>query len=395
MIDIKRVVNPIGQLASFLNTSKVSAIIDDYSSMLSSCVFNDGKKTLILRPTFSNYRERDFNQDNKDFWQNNELLNKMGISYFSIPNYKGLEYCEDNIYDSYRVIRYGTDPITKGVWTLNTASNKAYRIRKIDFIIPDQSVLYTAVTFENLLDIDIEIVYSLDTYLGSSILENNSFIQSNSYDYYAHSNSNSRLAENKGFLDLKKGPLKDGSFVDLTLFKTDEGYNDYISGAVNKENEISYNALVNPNTKSIFLQYATSCNGILDEEDIVFNYHNFDINSAGKDYPPFSYARESRDQSNFINMGFSSSYANKGLNASINQKTFLDKDTTLRIKPKSFHRISYASAFTSYDNPRFSMGFYTITPVAEGLVIKRTKSWMLLECDSTFYFLKTLEKRLR
>ena len=51
-------------------------------------------------------------------------------------------------------------------------------------------------------------------------------------------------------------------------------------------------------------------------------------------------------------------------------------------------------AFTSYDNPRMSNGFYTMEKEEGALVFKRTKSYLVVPCDYGFTTVRTLSQRL-
>ena len=64
------------------------------------------------------------------------------------------------------------------------------------------------------------------------------------------------------------------------------------------------------------------------------------------------------------------------------------------LKPGESMDIVSGQAFTSYDNPRMSNGFYTMEKEEGALVFKRTKSYLVVPCDYGFTTVRTLSQRL-
>ncbi len=410
MIDVKRIINQSNEQSSLLSTDNIRCTIDDWGSMVSSFSYVGGDEIVHLnRPFhFKGYQKSINDENNPSFWQFSQLLYKLGGSYFSFPNYgDGCQY-KDMYYSfnspiKYRVVRYGTDAATKGIWILSksiTDNLDDFEIRKIDFIIPSHNALYTAITFENKSDEDKIATLGSTTFLTDPMLETDSIIQSNSIMYSTHSRYSefediSRLAYERKFKDLRKVPLKDGGTIDLSVFKGAQGYCDNIIGKVNPNSKIGWSAVVNPNKKMVAIHYFLGNDGIKDPEDIILNYHNFTFNSGGRRKTPYSLYDGGEDMTSYITLGSSIGHGSLGLNSAFSTQTFLDRDTYITIKSKEFKRVCYAQILSPYSIPRISQGFYSVEPVVEGLLLKRTKSKELIECDSTFHYLKTLEKRLR
>lgn len=410
MIDVKRILNPSGTQASLLTTNNLRCTIDDWGSMVSSFSYISDDKTISLNTPFhfKGYNKSLDEEKNPSYWQFNQLLYKLGGSYFSFPNYgnsceyKGL-YFSQNSPIKYRVVRYGTDPLTKGVWILSksiTENLDNFEIRKIDFIIPDHSMLYTALTFENKTNETKRATLGSTCFVTAPMLETNCVVQSNSTIYSTYLPNSvyediSVLEPGARFSDLKRVPTKDGKVIDLSIINTRNNSCDFVTGKVNPNNRVGWSAIVNPNKKMIALHYFMGEKGILDEEDIVLKYHNLEFNNGGRKTTPYSLYDGGDDLTNYVTLGSSISYGTLGLADSVNKEKFLENDTSIEIPANSFKRVCYAQGLCPYENVRLNQGFYQVEPVIEGLVLKRTKSWALIECDSTFHYLKTLEKRLR
>lgn len=410
MIDVKRILNPAGSQATLLSTNNLRCTIDDWGSMVSSFTYLGYDDSLNLNTPFhfKGYDKSIEDETNPSFWKFSQLLYKLGGSYFSFPNYGESCQHEDMYYSKnspikYRVVRYGTDPATRGVWCLSksvTDNLEDFEIRKIDLIIPDHSVLYTAITFENKSDKVKSATLGSTTYITAPMLETNSMVLSNSTSYSTHlPNSSyedtSRLAPNTKFSDLRKAPLKDGGHVDLSVIKQNTGFCEGVIGKVNPNSRVGWSAVVNPNRKMVAVNYFLGEKGILDSEDLILQFHNFEFNSGGMKTTPYALYDGGEDMTNYVTLGASIGHGSLGLASAIENPSFLKNDTSVVIEPNSFKRVCYAQALAPYENARIGQGFYSIEPVIEGLVLKRTKSWALIECDSTFHYLKTLEKRLR
>ena len=58
------------------------------------------------------------------------------------------------------------------------------------------------------------------------------------------------------------------------------------------------------------------------------------------------------------------------------------------LMPGEMKTVYVGNAFSSYDNPRLSLGFYTAEFTDDGVVFKRTKSWAFIPLDHRFRAIK-------
>jgi len=115
---------------------------------------------------------------------------------------------------------------------------------------------------------------------------------------------------------------------------------------------------------------------------------------GGRTFNPWALYEGGADQTFCLGLENSTGFYANGIEKAVQAKTLLDVETTVTI-PAGKRRVQrYGTALTSYDQGKMSSGIASVEQVVEGIVLKRGKSWAFIESDSTFHFLKEMEKKL-
>ncbi len=349
-----------------------------------------------------------FSDENAQYWKNSPFLYQRAGSYLSFPNYgMGFSNEEDqqdhNGYTAssyWMVERYGTDPEFGGVWLMSLVRNRKakWQVRKIDMLLPNQPVHYTASIITNNGTEDLIANATWNNELGSPFLESGCVLNASAESWTTGDESpfigiTTRLAPHATFDDWRKAPLKEGGTVDLSEVPPLIGKSDFISGVVPQTASMGWASVINPRQQMLYFTFFPGP-AALEEGDAPINFNNFLFDYGGRNETPWSLYPGGMSQQYSLSCGSGTNNLYSGLEQVKSGDTLMGSDTTITIKAGETKTLYYATAFTPYDNNRIGGNFSTVEQVVEGLVLKRTKSWAFIPADSTFHCLKRLTKRL-
>lgn len=410
-MDIRRLRLWESRNATVLTNDLVRTVVEDQGGMvleLSALSPQGGRLNAHLIPHYRGTGTAVFSDENADYWKNSPYLYQKAGSYFSFPNFgpayesdQGLQEQSGFTASSYWMVeRYGTDPEFGGVWLMSMVRNRKAKwlVRKIDMLLPNQPVHYTAIFITNNATDPLVANTTWNNEVGSPFLESGCVLNASAElwtsapELQLHGAS-SRLQPTIQFEDWKKAPLKEGGTVDLTEVPPPIGKTDLISGVIPRSANLGWSSVINPRQQMVYFNFFPGP-AALAEDEIGLNFNNFLFDFGGRSETPWAFYAGGMSQQYSLNCGSGTNNLYTGMNNAQATDAIMGAETTVTIKGGETRSLFYATAFAPYDNNRIGGNFYTVEQVVEGLVLKRTKSYAFIPADSTFHCLRTLSKRL-
>jgi hypothetical protein len=410
-MDIRRLRLWESRNATVLTNDLVRVMIEDQGGMtleLSAIAPQGGRLNAHLIPHYRGTGTSVFSDENPEYWRNSPYLYQKGGSYFSFPNYGRAFETEQGSQEQsgftasayWMVERYGTDPQFGGVWLMSLVRNRKahYQVRKLDLLLPNQPVHYTAVFITNNGQEDLVGNAAWNNEVGPPFLESGCVLNASAEHWITAAQGQidvcaSRLPSQTQFEDWRKAPSKEGGIIDLSEVPPPIGKTDMISGVVPRSAHLGWSSVINPRQQMVYFTFFPGP-AALDEDMLPINFNNFLFEYGGRCETPWAFYRGGMSQQYSLNCGSGTNNLYAGLQGAQNTDAILGAETTVTIKTGETRSLYYATAFAPYDNNRIGGNFYTVEQVVEGLVLKRTKSYAFIPADSTFHSLKALAKRL-
>ncbi|NCB00535.1 MAG: hypothetical protein EOM67_00015 [Spirochaetia bacterium] len=346
---------------------------------------------------------------NHDLYNNANLLYTLGGNFFCFPNFgPPHSYNNTNLPPHgftanglWNVVKYGTDGETGATWLLSTligVGDYPYIANKIEMLLPNHPVLYSSVTIENPSDNPIIANAAWHNTTGSPFLESGCIINLAAKEFVtvekgSEFDSTGRLAMGATFDDLTKAPLRSGGTCDIEQVPGMIGFTDLISGKIPSENKLGWASVINPAQQMVYFTFFPGPSAV-EEDEIPLTFNNLWMQYGGRKFTPWALYEGGTDHTFCLGVENSIGYYASGLAESVKQGNLLGSPTTVTIKPHSRRVQRYATAFTDYEQVKMGSGIQSVEQVVEGIVLKRGKYWAFIESDSTFHFLKELEKKV-
>ncbi len=409
-MDVKRIQVWENRHATVLSNNLVQTVIEDKGGMireLSNLNVSGGRVNAHPLYYFMGKGE-DVQQDrNHGFYHDANLLYTLGGNFFCFPNfgpgstYQNVNYPPHGFTanNTWSIVKYGTDSELGTVWVLSMMKGNEqydYTVYKLDMMLPNHPVLYTSIIIDNPQDIDIIANAGWHNTAGPPFLESGCTINLCADRFStvcsgSEFDTTGRLAMGEIFDDLAKAPLRKGGACDLRNIPGMIGYSDFITGAVPDDTALGWASIINPVQQMVYFTFFPGPK-VLTEEEIPIRFNNLWMQYGGRTFNPWALYEGGADQTFCLGLENSTGYYAMGLEAAVQQQTLLERETTVVIPAGKRRFQRYATAFTSYDQVKMGSGISSVEQVVEGIVLKRGKSWAFIESDSTFHFLKELEK---
>ena len=410
-MDIRRLRLWESRNATVLTNDLIQVVLEDQGGMvleLSALLSQGGRINAHLVPYYRGTGTSVFSDENAEFWKTSPYLYQKAGSYFSFPNYgpaydavQGAQDQSGFTSSSYWMVeRYGTDPEFGGVWLMSMVRNRKehYMVRKIDMLLPNHPVHYTAVFITNNGSEDMIANTAWNNEIGSPFLESGCVLNASAQSWQTGPEESlpgiaSRLQPNAQFDDWRKAPLKQGGTVDLTEVSPPIGKTDFISGAIPRLSNLGWSSVINPRQQMVYFTFFPGPQA-LGEGEIGLNFNNFLFDYGGRTETPWTLYPGGMSQQYSLNCGSGTNKFYTGTKEASASDTLFDADTTVTVRAGETRSLYYATAFAPYDNNRIGGNFYTVEQVVEGILLKRTKSYAFIPADSVFHCIKTLAKRV-
>ena len=385
-MDIRRLALWEGRYATYMSNGSFSSVIEDQGEValeLSAKMPGGAIISPLSLPYFRGTGSGVFSDDNSSWWQQKQGLYQAGGAYFSFPD--GQEEHVNSTGTYWMLRRYGIDDEYSALWKYSEMKSREignkYHIGRVDVVLPDNNVLYTAIRITNTGEEVLRGNPSWTSMLSSPLIETGSFMNTDakyfsSYPLSRRESGINRLESGVVFEDLKKAPLAGGGNADVSVVPSPTGTYDYMIGKLSEESASSWITVINPQTQMIYLSFTPS---IAAEDEYVFPNVAICQNYYGRMDAPWALFDGATPQINAVSIGF-----NSGPKGSDN----------FSLEPGESRNIYIGNAFESYENSRISLGFYSNTVTPKGFLLKRTKSYAFIKADTSFKILKRIAKPL-
>ena len=206
-------------------------------------------------------------------------------------------------------------------------------------------------------------------------------IGSNARYYTAYSMSRresgiNRFLPGTVFDELKHAPLLRGGNADAGFVPPPTGTYDYLIGKIPEKDHLGWLSLNNPKCQLLYFMFTPHDT---DENAILFPNADITENYLGRMDAPWALFDGATPEVMALTFGF-----NTGPKGTRN----------VSIAPGETKMVYVGNAFSSYDNPRLSLGFFSTELTDDGVVFKRTKSWAFMPLDHRFSAIKAQCQRL-
>ncbi len=372
-MDIRRLKLFNSRNAAMLTNDLVQLIIEDQGGMVlefSTKIAQGGRINPHAIPSYRGTGSSVYSDENSEFWQNNPTLYQQAGSYIVFP-----QEDEHSTAASYWMVeQYGTDPEFGGVWLTSRMRNrlKGWQVRKLDLLLPNQPVHYTAYYFTNNSPEPLDAIIQSRTLLGSPFLEQGCVVNTNaeSFESFPIPNTKSRIPEGH-FNDWRKVQTKESGVIDFTEIPLPTNTVDFIKATVNTKNSLGYTSMINPRMQMAYLTFFPTAP--TEEDELVFNHTSFLYQFSGFDQTPYALYAGGLDQNYTVELG---------------------EELQTTIEPHQTKMLFHARAFAPYDNARLGGNFHILEQIPDGIMLKRTKTTAIIPADSSFSAIRALAKRL-
>lgn len=396
-----------------ISNESVRSVIGDQGGMvleLSNTTAGGGRVNAHPLYWFLGRRASVASDENHAFWGDSTLLYHLGGSFFCFPNFGPGHRVGKILHEPHgwtasgmwTVVKYGTDAETGANWLLSslTGPESAYPFEawKIDMLLPGHPVLYSSVTVRNTGTEPLPANAAWHNTTGAPFLETGCVINLCAESFCtsmenSEFDSTGRLAMGKEFDDLEKAPLRTGGACDLSVVPGMIGFTDFITGVVPEGSRLGWSSVVNPRQKMVYCSFFTGPAAI-GQDEIPLRFNNLWMQYGGRQFTPWAMYGGGTDQTFCLGVENSIGHFADGLGRSMAAPQLLGAPTTVTIPPGETRVQRYGTAFTSFENSRICAGIQSVEQVVEGLVLKRGKTWVFIDADSTFHYLKHMEGKL-
>lgn len=407
-MDVRRIELWDGRYATLLDNDLVHLLVEDCGGTtleFSALNFYGGRENVCSLPPYRGFESGFDKCPNPSWYRSNPSLYYDGGARFCFPNYGPSDSSElRNGYSSsccWSVSRYGMDSMTGGVWLLSTLDNEKekWTLRRLDLLLPYQSVRYTATTLVNRSDAPISGNAVWSNCIGSPFLESGCLLNSCAETWMTAPGALERdrkrhFAEGVQFDSLTNVPVGGGKTVDYTVIPSPNGYTDCVTGRVPRQSRLGWSSIINPRHRMIYFCFFPGPGALEDEDEIGLNFLNYQFCFGGADTTPYAFYKGGTDQHYVLDMGAGINLLDLGRELSLEKQTLMGADTLATIEPGEQKCLYYATLLQAYKNPRIGLNFYTVEPERGGILIKRTKSGAHLACEPDFRSIRKFRRKI-
>ena len=393
-MDIRRIPLWQSRNATYMSNNLVRAVIEDQGEVaieLSARSVQGGFVNALSLPYFRGRGAGVLGDPNTDWWKGKESFYQAGGSYFTFPSKDEDGILTTNTY--WTVRRYGSDGKCGGLWRLSEMKSRMehmrYSARKVDLLLPGEPVLYSLVHIENRQDEMLEYNASIHSMLTPPFLESGCFLATSASHYVAFSPNFREVAFNRlksgiRFNELRHAPAINGSVMDAGYVPGPTGSYDYLAGQLSSGDELGWTVVFNPRLQLLFMTLVPGPGSSLPGNVVKCPHVDIACNYLGRMDTPWALYEGGTPQVFSLTVG----------SGMLDHHGALDGPEHYSLAPGEGIDFISAQAYTSYDNPRMSNGFYSLEKVDAGFVFKRTKSYAFVPCDPSFSALRELAARL-
>lgn len=403
-MDIRRMELWSGRGATMIDNDIVRLVVEDQGGMtleFSARNATGGRENCLWMPYFRSTGVSVYDDPNSAWWHDRPRLYQLGGASFSFPDY-GVDEGNRNTTDGFWMVeKYGTDPVSGGVWLLSGIKyrQERYTVRRLDLLLPGQSVRYTATSVHNWGSEPLRGGAAWSTFAGPPFLESGNVINSCARTWVTAPPRLDPTAEPRSFAsgiqfdDMSHIPLGGGRTFDGYTVPPPNGCFDFITGRVPRTSQLGWVSMINPRQQMLLLSFFPGP-AALQEGDLPVNFINLGFDYGGRHDTPDALYKGGTSQNYCVNLGCGTTMLDMGLEEALQKETLLGVDTFVTVPPGQTRTLYHATAFLPYAASRLGLNFYTLERVENGLQVKRTKSWAFIASDPDFTAIRKLVARL-
>jgi len=299
----------------------------------------------------------------------------------------------DDLYDrsrpSWVVERYGSDFKSGAVWMLSKKEiipkSIKWRAERLDVVLPNHPCVYSVLYITNVSLGDLLCDIGYDNALAAPFLESGCQINTSCDQWSVVKHGRcfgcaGHIIKDEKTFSLDKIPLSNNSTIDLKTVPGPLGTTDAMMGKNNmQEKGPIWASVINPKQQLVYLTFTP---GVEDRTpfDIPLSHSTLLFDYGGRSLPPWSLYEGGTSNEFSLHLGACTSD--------------LSNNDAVVIKSGRTKRMMYARALTSYDNFRMGGNFNSLEMFNHNIVLKRTRSSIVIPSDPHFAQVKELAKRL-
>lgn len=393
-LDIRRIPLWESRNATYMSNNLVRAIVEDQGEVaieLSARSIQGGYVNALSLPYFRGRGIGVLSDQNADWWKSKQSFYQAGGIYMTFPGKNEDDILFSNTY--WMVRRYGSDGESGGLWRLSEMKSRQehnrYWAGKVDLLLPGHPVLYTLARVTNTGEEDLVYNAEVHSMLCPPFIESGCFVNTvpaffTSFAPNFREVAFNRLRSSARFSDLRHAPSVSGSSIDASYIPGPTGSYDYLVGEIAAGEDLGWISVINPRLQMIYLSFFPTMYSRIDDSVMKSPTIDLAFNLLGRMDSPWALYEGGTSQVFSLTTGF----------GRIDHHDTFSTPGRFVLKPGESMDIVSGQAFTSYDNPRMSNGFYTMEKEEGALVFKRTKSYLVVPCDYGFTTVRTLSQRL-
>ncbi len=386
-MDIRRLSLWEGRYATFMSNETFQALIEDQGEVILELSVRNGNGARIsplCLPYFRGTGSGVMSDSNGEWWRMSQGLYQAGGAYFNFPTGSDDVTNTSNTYWTLR--RYGTEDEFGGVWKYSDmksrTENNHYKVGRVDLILPQQDVIYTAISITNLNEErDLTGNAKCVSMLSSPLIEQGAYINTNAHSFcvypltYRESGVN-RFVPRVVFDDLKSAPLLRGGTGDASTVPSPTGTYDYILGETDAE-AMNWVSVINPSDQMGYFVFTPKKEA---DNEYIFPYCSIGENWYGRMDSPWALFDGATPQIRSLALGFTG--GERGTE-------------NLILLPGETKVMYFANSYTQIDSPRIATaGFYNTEVKNDGLYLKRSRTQAIIRLDTSFRAIRKLSKKI-
>ncbi len=409
MLNVTRLHENGGREATLLQNDRIRVLIDDKGGMTPefSIKTENGYLNTHWVPQFrANSGEPYQPEKHAAFWKS-ELLYDISGNFPCAPSF-GAEHRDGQVWHPthgwaasrvWQAQYVGVDKENQVVYAIydmpSPDPNLPLFLKKVDLLIENQPVHYSAIRFENRGEENIQANVGFHNTLGSPFLQAGDIISLCAGRFATpplggEFDDTGRLALGAEFTDLTHAPLRNGKWVDISLVPGMIGYTDFITGAVPDDAEIGWSSVVNPMLNLAYICFFKGPNQVAANE-IALSFNDLWLQFGGRNFTPWSSYNGAPDSTYCLGTENTVGAYATGLGNAKKLGRVLDAPTTFDIPPHASKVLYYGTMILTYQHDLLSGGIKNIRPVENGLVIDGQRDSMKAGVDVEFSTIKAIE----
>lgn len=412
---VSRVKGIGGREASFLENATLRVQVDDIGGMVPLlCSVQDRRQiNAHWQPWFRSNSGRPY-IDEKDgsFWKSALLYNIAG-NFPCAPNFgpghiiNGLTMPPHGWTASlkWEYKKSGIDEESGAAWSFSEMkspdSAMPLLFKKIDAIVPGESVHYSALSVQNLGETDSEICCAYHNTIGALFLQVGCHISAEANVWITpppggEFDGTTRLVPGAEFSTLSRAPLAFGGKTDIGIVPPPIGYTDFVCGVIPKTAHLGWSSVVNPELKMTYICFfpGPAASREPGGEEITLYFNDFWMQYGGRPFTPWAPWDEGPDQTYCLGMENAVGAWACGLDYALRVKKVLGSPTTVTIPAKTEKTLYYGTLFAPYEMGILDSGIVGIDTEENRLVCKSATEFWKFDADPSFRVIRGIKESL-